>query len=189
MATAGPRWWGYTQTERFKCQQIQCISIWVLVLTHDTETENSGHQQTRKENENAWPDSLFWSLCVTQSDFSMWEKAVETLRWEPLSHMRELPSSIQSWKFLKKWHHTDVTWSWLHYPFVDMFCCCCCCCITPAPQSSPVTARGIYRQEEEDNWSDKQIHSQSTQAPTQILVAAVVARIEILEQFFKNAAY
>lgn len=58
----------------------------------------------------------------------------------------------------EKWRHTDVTWSWLHYPLIDL---CCCFRIVSLPQSGPVTARGIYRREEKgvDDRSDEQIHS------------------------------
>lgn len=49
------------------------------------------------------------------------------------------------------------------YAFIGL---CCCCSIMSVIQRGPVSPRGIYRQEEEaqDDWSNKQTHSQPTEA-------------------------
>lgn len=88
------------------------------------------------------------------------EKAVKMLRREEPSHMSE--NTIYNLR-LEISQSNGTTWSWRCYPFIDL----CVAAIMLLPQTSPVTARGIYRQEAgaQDDWLDKQIYSQSCQAP------------------------
>lgn len=52
-------------------------------------------------------------------------KLLKHFVWEWWSDMREVSSSIQSWKLLRKMCYTEVTQSWLHYSVIEPRYCCC----------------------------------------------------------------